>query len=185
MRPPGVIPGSTASAQGPALHRATRRCRAPVSLALLPVLSGPGRGVIPRSPNAALGLGDVFFRQNAASLAAPKERGRETNHLCLSDLGKQCSETELLLPLLFSSFTWHVCCLRGCAELEGMPDRRSFGRSGLPCPAPNTWPPPPGSGPVQNWRSSLALRRDLGIRVDSVSSNRIISGLPKVSPRSS
>ena len=146
---------------------------------------GPGSGVIPRSPNAALCLGEVFFRQNAASLAAPKERGRETNHLCLSDLGKQCSEAELLLPLLFSSFTWHVCCLRGCAELEGMPDRRSLGRAGLPRPAPNTWPPQRGSGPVQNWRSSLALRRDLGIRVDSVSSNRIISGLPKVSPRSS
>lgn len=122
-----------------------------------PAACAIGSGGNSEVPNAALGLGDVFFRQNAASLAAPRERGRETDPLCLSDPGKQCSETELLLPLLFSSFTWHVGCLRGCAELEGMPVRRSFGRSGLPRPAPNTRPPPRGSGPVQNWRRSLVL----------------------------
>lgn len=106
-------------------------------------------------------------------------------HSCAAGPSQRRKAGRITQPLLFSSFTWHVCCLRGCAELEGMPDRRSLGRAGLPRPAPNTWPPQRGSGPVQNWRSSLALRRDLGIRVDSVSSNRIISGLPKVSPRSS
>lgn len=87
-----------------------------------PAACAIGSGVIPRVPTLRSVWGDVFFRQNAASLAAPREAGR-LDPLCLSDLGKQCSETELLLPLLF--FTWHVGCLAGCAELEGMPVRRS------------------------------------------------------------
>ena len=156
-RPPtSALPwdqGKTASAEGPALRRAARRCRAPASFASLRVPLGPVT-VIPRAPAAALSAWAMrlFFRQNAAGFAIRKERGWETDPLRLWVRGKQCSEIELVLPLLFSSFSWHVGCLLGCAELAGLRERRSFERSGLPHPAANTWPPPRGSGPVQNWR---------------------------------
>ena len=122
-------PPTSALSLGPGLHRERPGCRASWSRSATPRSRvprpaachiGPGAGDNSDVPRCrTLGLGDVFFRQKAASLAVPKQRGRETDHLCLSDPGKQCSEMELLLPLLFSSFTWHVGCLRDCAELEG------------------------------------------------------------------
>lgn len=117
---------------------------AALPLAPLPVPSG--RGVI-RVPNAALGLGRCVFPANIASLAAPREREQGDRSLVPVGSGGNSAVKLSYCTALLSSFTWHVGCLRGCAELEGMPVRRSFGRSGLHSPSSQHRPPPrPGPG---------------------------------------
>lgn len=121
-----------------------------------------------------------FSRRNALTLPFGK-RDRETGHLLLSGLGKQCSETGGAAPPLLSSVACGVV-LGGIPALSEMSEKRASEPepTGLSNPAHNSWPP----GPFRIGQASPASPCHHGERVDTASSNHETAGLPEVSAES-
>lgn len=146
--------GTTASSECPALRRTALRCCASASLAPLRTHLGQHEGNSEGPSGCASGLGDALFFSVERSCLCLREGEAGRRITCAYWVpGETAVKLSWGCPCSSLPSTGTSVACGAVRLLTGIGERRSFERSGLPHSAPNTWPQPRGSGPVQNWRS--------------------------------